>query len=176
MRRAAWLGLTALLCLHTCAPAGSGRTTIEAVPDRPDTEISSVLAQDGTLTVDVTSPTGIGSARLDLSGPIPRRMLLRLHLKGLEMLEVAYGQTAVSASLASTPGYGVMESVRKAADLGEREVSPGSQYWMAVAIVPAGDVPASIPLEDGYIEVRLPAHFLSSGERSLTIRWVDFYR
>ncbi len=101
-------------------------------------------------------------------------MVLHFLLKGLEKLDVAYGQTTVTASLSSTPEYGVIESVRHAADE-EREVSPDSPYWMAVTIVPAQGSAATIPLKEGYIKVQLPED-LGREQRSFTIRWVDFFR
>ena len=101
---------------------------------------------------------------------------MRFLLKGLEKLEVVYGQTAVAASLSSAPEYGVIESVRQDADGQEREISPESPYWMAVTLVPAGGAQAAVPLQKGYIEVQLPADFLIGEERALTFRWVDFFR
>jgi hypothetical protein len=176
MRLTRWCSLAAFIWLQACAPAVRVRTAIEATPGRPDTGITSTGGEGGALVVEVTSPSGIGSAHLTIDGPMPKQMALRLLLKGMEKLEVAYGETTVTASLSSTPGYDVTESVRLAMDGEEREISPASPYWMAVTIVPAEDMPASIPLQQGYIEVQMPASFLSSEERALSIQWVDFFR
>jgi len=171
-----WIGVAALVCLQACAPGVQERATVEAVLGRPDAEVSFFAGEDGSLVVEVVSPSGIGSADLVLSGPIPKSMVLRFRLKGLERLDVAYGQTTVTASLSSMPEYGVIESVRQATDGQEREISPGSPHWMAVTLVPAESAKAAMPPQGAYIEVRLPADFLMSGERALTIRWVDFFR
>ena len=132
-----WVGLAALVCLQSCAPGVQDRASVEAVLGRPDAEVTFFTGEDGTLVVEVVSPSGIGSADLVLSGPVPKTMVLRFRLKGLEKLDVTYGQTTVTASLSSMPEHSVIESVRQATDGQEREISPGSPYWMAVTVVPA---------------------------------------
>jgi hypothetical protein len=47
---------------------------------------------------------------------------------------------------------------------------------MNIRLVPAAGSPATIPLQDGYIEVEAPRDFLASGQTKFAIRWIDFYR
>ena len=175
MKRRRWFCLAALVCLQACAPGAREVTEVEAHLGRPDTRITFDTSKAGSLVIEVTSPSGIGNADLAISGPIPKKIVLRLLLKGLEKLDVAYGQTTVTASLSGAADDDVFEAIRLPSGE-ERDILPDSSYWMAVTAVPAGDSSATLPLQDGYIEVVLPEHFLSSGERSLTLRWVDFFR
>ena len=175
MRARGWLGLAALFLLQGCTAGTREVTTVEALLGRPDAAVTYASTEDGTLAIEVTSTSGIGDAELAISGPMPKRAVLRLRLKGLERLDVVYGQTAVSASLLGPAGSDVQESVRLAS--GEEEpVFPGSPYWMAITVVPTGPSPVAIPLQEGYIEVAMPEDLLRSRERTVTIRWVDFYR
>lgn len=170
-----WLGIAALLLLQGCALGTEEVTTVGAILGRPDAAATAFVMEDGTLIIEVTSPSGIGSAELTISGPMPKRAVLRLWLKGLEGLEVSYGETVVTASLLGTTGSNLMEAIRLAS--GEEElVTPSSPYWMAVQVVPTGPSPTTIPLAQGYIEISLPEHFFRSKERTVAIRWVDFYR
>lgn len=170
-----WLSLAALLLLQGCTGGTPEVTTVEALLGRPDAAVTYATDEDGTLAIEVTSTSGIGDAELAISGPMPKRAVLRLRLRGLERLDVAYGQTAVSASLLGATGGDVLESVRLASGE-EQPISSGSPYWMAITVVPTGTSPATIPLEEGYIEVAMPEDLLRSKERTITIRWIDFYR
>ncbi|MFN8475195.1 MAG: hypothetical protein U0822_23635 [Anaerolineae bacterium] len=128
-----------------------------------------------TAIVDIRSPRGIGGATVDLGAQAVKRVVLRLHLKGLEELRFQYGDTVVKVSL---PSYGPPEPRESVATTAQSEqpIGPNSTYWMKVTIVPESGAAARIPLESGYIEVEAPPAFFQSGATSFTTSWVDFYR
>ena len=177
-RLLAWSSVAALLCLHACTPDRRARTVIGVHPDRPDTRITIASGRGRTL-IEVLSPGGIGSADFDIpSGPVPKRIVLRFLMKGLEQLEFAYGETTITVSISSGPGREVRESIRFSNSEAEQQLLSARQphYWMAVSIVPAASPPPTVPAQDGTIEVQVPEDFLRSSRRSFSIRWVDFFR
>jgi len=132
-----------------------------------------ILDENSQTVIDILSPTGIGSAAFELgSGTMPDALLLRLHLKGLEEIQLISTNVAVSASVST--GEAVFP-------VSERIVSPGVELpigsvhplWMAIQIVSENK---NIPLEEGYFEVRVPREFIRSAGTSFEVRWVDFYR
>jgi len=88
-----------------------------------------VTEEGGTALVEVTSPSGIGSADVQhTGGKRPRQVVIRLHLKGLEEFQFAYGQTVVTASFRVAAGR-LGECSPGGSSLDEA-IAPGSPYWM----------------------------------------------
>jgi hypothetical protein len=166
--------IAAAVALASCGSAGNGTVTLKATADRPDARV--VVGADGRqAVVEVFSPSGIGGAAVEItSAALPRTIMLRLHLRGLEELRFTYGDTTVSASISSAGDNAARQTYRGAGQ--EQAIAEGSPYWMHVRLVPAGGSPATIPLQDGHIEVEAPKDFLSRGQTKFTIQWIDFYR
>lgn len=153
-----------------------------AVSEQP--EFVAAVAKEGdgvetavtpsSVTFDITSQTGIGSAEISLAnGEWPETILIRLHLAGLESFEFAYSDVVVTASVSSGEGHRVMETAVQGETT--HSVAEDSPFYMPVRIeTESGE--ASIPLKDGYFEIEAPADFLAGGYESFTIRWIDFYR
>jgi hypothetical protein len=123
---------------------------------------------------DVRSETGIGSADVkQTSGEPPARIVIRLHLNGLEEFDFEYGETVVTVSVSSHGDQLVTERIRTAGS-GEAPIGAESPYSMPVRVV-AG--PGS---KDGgstaYFEVQAPEDYIQGGGGPFTIRWIDFYR
>jgi hypothetical protein len=138
-----------------------------------------VEADDQRALVQVWSQSGIGSAHLEAtSASLPRRIVIRFHLQGLEQLLLTYDGNVVTGSVASTAGNGIRQSRRTTGDTSAQEqlLSPDSPYWMKMSLISMDAVPAAIPLQEGYIEVEMPDHLLSGGYHKFSIRWIDFYR
>jgi hypothetical protein len=134
-----------------------------------------VSAEGETTVIDVRSPGGLGAATVELvSGTPPERVLLRLHLQGLEEFRLSFGETTIAASVSSGDSRSVFQRV-VSPDGGEQSVAPGSPYWMDVAIVSDPATPR-LPLEPGYFEIALPQGLLRDGPRAFSFRWIDFYR
>jgi hypothetical protein len=169
--------VVAAIALASCGSAGGASgaaVALAATADRPDTRVT-VSADAQQAIVDVSSPSGIGGATVAITSAVqPQKITLRLHLRGLEELRFTYGDTTISASISSAGDTSIHQTYRGAGP--ERAIAEGSPYWMQTRLVPAGGAPATIPLQDGYIEVEAPQDFLASGQTTFAIQWVDFFR
>lgn len=168
--------LSALSACAPIAPAGDG-----AQPDVTAEPSSGVVVtaepRGSTLMLEITSETGIGSARITLGDTAAiRDLILRLHLAGLEELDFDYPGAAVLASV-SSHDLSVREQAQPAGASAPQTITPGSPWWMEIGILraEAGATPV-IPLPDGYFDVSVPRDFLRGGHDSFTVSWVDFYR
>ena len=166
MRRHAVLALSCiiLLSLAACAPspASSERATYTAVPLKGDPGITFSTTGE-MLLIDVTSPAGIGSAAIEkTSGQWPGKVVMRLHLNGLESFTFQYADTRIDVSVSSHADKAVHEVYTQPGKTGT--VSAGDPYW--IAVTPG----------EGYFDLEAPGDFLKSGEDKFTIEWIDFYR
>jgi hypothetical protein len=172
------LHLAGLVVLVACSlpppPPARSSVAMSAVPQRDDTRVT--IANIGaTTTIDVYSESGIGSAEVSItSAALPEKIVMRLHLRGLEEFNFGYDSTRVTASLSSMGDGTVRESVTTTGDANDAQpIDASSPYWMDVQVVAADK---TIPLKDGYIEVTAPKHFIDGGYRAFKIDWVDFFR
>ena len=167
MRRYKLIVLSCLvvLGLTACAPlpsTSSERATYKAVPLKGDPRIT-FSTTSNQLLIDITSPTGIGSAAIDkTAGQWPPKIVMRLRVTGLESFRFRYAGTVIDVSVSSHGDNAVREVYEQPGKKGT--VSPGDPYWIAGA-----------PGE-GYFDLEAPAGFLTSGENKFTIEWIDFYR
>jgi hypothetical protein len=166
--------VVAAIALASCGSASGAAVALAATADRPDTRVT-VSADAQQAIVDVSSPSGIGGASVAITSAVqPQKITLRLHLRGLEELHFTYGDTTISASISSTGDTAIHQTHRGTGP--ERAIAEGSPYWMQTRLVPVGGASATIPLQDGYIEVEAPQDFLARGQTTFAIQWVDFYR
>ena len=113
--------------------------------------------------IDITSPTGIGSAAIEkTAGQWPGQIVMRLHTQGLEKFTFQYGNTRIDLSVSSHSDHAVHEVYTQPGQTGT--VSAGDPYW--IAVTPG----------QNYFDLQAPADFLKSGENKFTIEWIDFYR
>jgi len=158
------LSCLAVLSLTACAPSSASieRATYQAMPLKGDPVITFSTTSD-TLLIDITGPTGIGSAAIEkTAGQWPPKTVMRLHVKGLESFKFRYGDTTIDVSVSSHGDNAVHEVYEQPGKMGT--VSMGDPYW--IAVTPG----------EGYFDLEAPADFLKSGENKFTIEWVDFYR
>jgi hypothetical protein len=126
--------------------------------------------QGDTAVFDITSPTGIGGANVQLSsGEWLPHIVLRFHLNGLEEMTLMYGDTAVTVNVSSTDSQ-IYQSAN-----GET-IDVHSPYWTAVSLKNEDGSAGQIPLENGTIEVTLPSDFHTQNPAGFHINWVDFFR
>jgi hypothetical protein len=170
MMRCAILCSVVIATLTTQTDGGPRlKLTLKRADDRSQIEV-----QDGTATVSLHSPFGISQAEMECLGERwPERLVLKLHLRGLESLALANGRTTIHASVSSTGG-----GVRVWKDQDEETLLSDDHPLMLkiVGNTNAGKATTAIPLKDGYFEVVLPQPFLQDNPKSITVKWIDFYR
>jgi len=139
--------LASVLLLAACQPV-SGEPPLTVTLTKADDQ-AVVRWHAPNLVVDINSPSGIGGLGLTWQGSLRgEALLLRLHLKGLESLQVTNGAQTASLSVASTPPY----SVRSEGDAQE----------------------IAVQREEGVFTISIPADWLQAGR--LDVQWVDYYR
>jgi hypothetical protein len=166
--------VTIRLLLMTCHPSLQSAAMLKAISNKADARIKVSMSQD-TARVDIFSESGIGNADIEItSKALPQQIVFRFHLRGLEELRFAYGNTVVTASLSSSEQHEVRQSLSRTGEMPieSQVLASNSTYWMKVRDVSLD----KIALQDGYIEVEVPEDFLVSGIRRASIRWIDFYR
>jgi hypothetical protein len=129
--------------------------------------------KDKTLFV-VKSPSGISQAVIGrLDDNWPKNVALRLHLKGLESFRVSNGKVRLDAAVSSQGGkVRIWKDGKEDAPLDEK-----SPFWMDIRIVGGDGKPArEIPLKHGYFEVTMPRAYFEGNPKTITVRWIDFYR
>ena len=166
--------VAASVALVSCGSAGGGAVALAATADRPDARVTASADAQRAL-VEVFSPSGIGGAAVEItSAALPRAITLRLHLRGLEELRFSYGDITITASVSSAGDNAVHQAYRGTGQ--EQAIAEGSPYWMNIRLVSGSGSPATIPLQDGYIEVEAPKDFFVSRQAKFAIQWIDFYR
>jgi hypothetical protein len=129
--------------------------------------------KDNTTTIEINSPFGIGSAIFKLSsGAMPERIVLQLHLLGLEEFRLISDQVTIAASVSSTGGLQT-QSQRKILGDSEQLMLAFDPLWLNIQIIADSK---QIPLEAGYFEVVFPKEFVQASGGSFEIQWIDFYR
>lgn len=140
------LGAAALLAgCRPVRPAPALEVTLSKAEDS-----AQVSWQGDSIVVDIASASGIGAAQLAWPGEVGPgdSLLLRLHLTGLEGLQVSNGLEQAALSVDSAAPYAVR----------------------AEGGAPALDVVRG----DGVFLVRLEWNWLQNNK--VDVRWVDFYR
>jgi hypothetical protein len=152
-------------------PAVTFVTTVKKTEDR----VAVTTAEDRT-TLTVTSPSGIGSATIaPKDAKWPKTIVLRLRLSGLESLNIANEKTTLTAEVSSHGDGRVLMRVQEGGK--EQTVEKGKPYWTEIKIIDSQGKPTQqVPVKDGYFELTLPAELLQGQTKSLTIKWIDFYR
>lgn len=156
-----------LSCLIGCASANEIKATATTVP-APSPQV------EATAVYDITSESGIGSETFLRPGKQwPAEVMLRFHLKGLEEMTLTYGATAVTLNVLSGGQNEVSQSVSRN---GQSETGSSDSYQLTTTITNADGSEGTIPLEDGTINVVLPAAFHQENPDSFSVSWIDFYR
>ena len=142
---------------------------------KPDDRLTVSVEQQRTV-LTITSPSGIGGATVERTGPQwPQPLIVRLRLSGLESCTVSNGRITLQAAVTSHGDHARRLHVIEAGK--EKPIGQGSPYWTEIKLVGAGGKPAGkIPLKDGYFEMELPKALLQEQPKSLNFGWIDFYR
>jgi hypothetical protein len=161
------------LVLTGCAVVPQAPASFDVTTTKPEDDVV-VSEENGTAIFDVTSPSGIGSARVTrTSGAMPKNILFRLHLQGLEHFSFAFEDEVIEVSIPSGGEQTPMVLNQNAGPSSANPLDASSPLWMPAKIVSANP---EIPLKDSYFEIQAPRAFLESDASSFALEWIDFYR
>ena len=168
------LNFLLMSCASQPANAQSGDEPVFSITAKNQNDQVNFQYMDGAALIDIQSPTGIGSAKLELeSGDMPEDMLLRLHLQGLEEIRLISDQVVIVASGSSSEPF-VINDQRVISSGSEYSITPIDPLWIKIEII--SDQAKKIPLEAVYFENNIPRAFLRNAGSSFEIQWIDFYR
>lgn len=172
------LGLGLFWALTACQPAPA-RAIVTATPARPDTQIQVTQMLTQTL-LDVVSRSGIGQADVHLTaGTRPPRLILRLHLRGLEQFRLIYDDSIITAAVGSV-GQPVIRQQRSLvsapAQAQVETLRATSRFWLPLRLVTDSAAEPRIPLENGFFELEASPDLLASDVRDFRFEWIDFFR
>jgi hypothetical protein len=165
----------ASLVLSACAVSAQPPEPVFRATLKNEADQVAFENQDGTTFVDIQSPSGIGSARLDLqSGTMPEKIIVNLHLAGLEEFRLSSEKITIAASF-SSEGVITGNSQRIVSSDKETPITPNHPYWLNIRRV-TDQLTPKIPPGGEYFEVEVPKQLLDELGNSFEILWIDFYR
>ena len=146
----------------------------EVVTEKEEDQVEVEVKGDARV-YSVTSPSGIGGAIISPWQGWPKKVIIRLHLRGLESFGISNGKIKLSASVLSHSGNPRLLYLRKCGE--EKKVEVGSPYWTEIKVLDADGRPVQgLPSKGGYFEVTVPKTLIENNPKSLTLGWIDFYR
>ncbi|MEM7130079.1 MAG: hypothetical protein AAF702_27360 [Chloroflexota bacterium] len=182
-----------LFLVTSCVPLDLSEPTSGTVVQNEDVSISvavetpnEALVQPQTrpITIDVTSPKGMGRAQIQFSAH-DKQEEIRLHfqLKGLERLVVTADTTTVLASVSAIdPLYISQELVKRGTESASassdgQSISDAHPFWLTIEAVSVASTNSdtAAPLADTIV-VTIPPALLTEATEQITIEWLDFYR
>lgn len=165
------LFVVALAATTTAADDPPLKVTTKRADDRVDVKIEKRKA-----TISVHSPFGISHAAIERAGETwPDAVVLRLHLKGLENFKVTSSKVKLEGSASLQDGKPLVRLWKDYKE--DAPLDAKSPYWIEVRIVGGdGKQAKEIPLKGGYFELPLPRAVFEGNPKSITVRWIDFYR
>ena len=169
--------LLALPWVLTACQASPAQAVVTATPRRPDAQIEVTQTPTQTL-LAVVSQGGIGEADVSLTpGAKPSRLIIHLHLRGLEQFRLIYGDTIITVAVASV-GQPIVRQQRSlvSAPVIEEPLTSTSRFWLPLRLVTDAASGAKIPLENGFFELEAPADLLAGDYRAFRFEWIDFFR
>jgi hypothetical protein len=167
---AAWLGSA-----FASVAADDRPSPIKITTNRQADKVE--VAADALKTLfSVRSPGGIGQAVVvRTEEKWPQKMIVRLHLNGLESFQVSNGKSMLSVSVSS---HADQRRIRFWKDGKEDSpLDPNDRIWLDVRMLDENAKPTeNLPLKNGYFELQMPKVFFKDNPRSITLRWIDIYR
>ena len=140
-------------------------------PTKVQDQVTVTIEKERTL-LDVVSPSGIGGTTVELSrGSWPSKVVVRLHLRGLEQFTSSSGRAKLDGSMLSHSGNTRRLTVREQGKDGEQRFNDAIQVFNA-----EGKPIDGLPPAGGYFEVTLPKPMLEGQPKSLYMGWIDFFR
>src|SRR5262249_14555092 len=164
-----------LLPVLAWADDGAAPAKFKITTKRKDDAVEVRAEKDKTLFI-IKSPFGISQAVIEREGEKwPDAVVLRLHFKGLESFRASNGKVTLDAAVAIQEGkvkVRLWKDGKEDAPLDEK-----GPLWTDIRIVGGDGKPArELPLKDRYFDVALPRAFFEGNPKSITVKWIDFYR
>jgi len=162
-----------LMAAEIGAFESSAPLTIKA---KRETDQVEVQVQESRVVISIVSPSGISQASIKRTGDKwPESLWLRLHLTGLERLQVLNGKLKLSAAVSQVQGK--IQIRNWCDDKEEQTLNDCSPLWLNMRMIGSEGKPAAnLPLKNGYFELLLPKGFFAENPESIQIDWIDFYR
>lgn len=152
----------------------AGADCIVAADDAPPVSVSEtsgevrVIVEKEATIIDITDPRGIGRAELKRTAmKWPAKIVLRLHLKGLESLKVTVGKAQLGWWVGG--GKTLKTYMVQWKEGKETSLDGKSAWWSEVKRVEEKEMAS-------YFELTLPAGMFAENPETMHITWVDFYR
>lgn len=137
-------------------------------------DVVDVKSGDDEVRLVIRSPAGISQATIERTmAKWPSKVIIQLHLQGLESLKINAESTKIEASLSShDDSQRVWIAGHEADSLDEQD-----PYWFSIRrITPTDPQTASKSSKEGWFEFVLPAEFVNNNPTKFTLAWIDFYR
>ena len=136
-----------------------------------------VVTEGTTTTININSPRGIGRTTIRPAGDSwPAKIVIHLHLRGLEGLQLKGKVATYSTGFSSSDGGRALRTEHRPNVAGaKQEILPADHPDSIKIRRVAKKGEPKIPL-DGYFEVQIPAKLLKDSPESFQLHWVDFYR
>jgi hypothetical protein len=133
-----------------------------------------VKSENDKVIFDVRSPSGISRATIErTTEQWPKKILIRLRLKGLENFNVSTEKLKLEASVSSQNGESKLWKDGKE----DMPLDSKSPYWMEIRLMESdGNPTKALPLKAGYFEMQLPKELFEVNPKSIALNWIDFYR
>lgn len=144
------------------------------ITTKRDSDNVEIRSENGKTVVSVRSPFGISQAGIERTDdPWSTHVMLRLHQKGLENFKLTVGNVTLEAAVSSQDG-----KVRIWKDGNDDSpLDSKHPYWMEIRMVGKDGKPVkTVPLKDGYFEIKLAKALFEDNPKSITVSWIDFYR
>lgn len=168
-----FLLLLAIMGMANCATARAEQPPLKITTKRDSDQVE-IKTKQGRTDVSIRSPRGISQAIIRRTrNQWPDEITLQLHLSGLEHFKVSDGKMSLEAAISSQDGR--VRLWRNGQE--DSPLDAKHPYWMEIRMIGKHGKPVNtIPLKDGYFEMRLPQAVLKDNPKTITMNWIDFYR
>jgi hypothetical protein len=137
-----------------------------------------VTLSEGAVVFDIHDARGIGGVRITpKSCGWPKPVVVRLHLRGLESLQISSGKFTLFGSVLTHSDHRRVLEIDEAGQ--RREAGKDDPFWINIRTVDAQGRDTDHlpdPEKGGYFEVTLPPALLNADTLGMTLRWIDFFR
>lgn len=137
-----------------------------------------VAVKGDAVVFDIHDARGIGGVSIvPKKGAWPKSVVLRLHLGGLESIQMGCAKVTLFGSVLSHSGHERLLEIEEAGK--KRKAGKDDPLWTGIRMVDAeGKDIKHLPDPDkgGCFEVAVPPTLLGGAGAKLTLRWINFYR